>query len=77
MNVESKVGKSISLTILELVIRCCNPILRECEDEIHTLEIGTWESSGTPKTSKFDRMGQNTSHKGVFYIIEKLSKYRC
>jgi hypothetical protein len=59
------------------VIRCRNPILRECEDETHTFEIGTWESFGTPKTSKFDRMGQNTSHYGVFYIIEKLSKYRC
>ncbi len=37
------------------------PLLEECEDDIHTLEMGTWESSGTPKTSKFNYRGQNTS----------------
>jgi hypothetical protein len=37
----------------------------------------TWESSGTPKSSKFDCKGQNTSHWGVFNIIEKLLKCRC
>jgi len=58
-------------------IPCHNPTLRECEDETHTLEMGTWESSGTPKTSEFDCRGQNTSHWGVPYIIEKLSKCRC
>ncbi len=26
---------------------CCNPTLRECEDETHTPKMGTWESSGT------------------------------
>ncbi len=42
------------------------PLLEECEDDIHTLEMGTWESSGTPKSSgtleisKFDYRGQNT-----------------
>jgi len=25
---------------------CCNPTLRECDDEIHTPKVGTWESSG-------------------------------
>jgi len=54
-----------------------HPTLRECEDETHTLEIGTWESSGTPKTLEFDCRGQNTSHWGVLYIIGKLSKCRC
>jgi hypothetical protein len=39
--------------------------------------MGTWESSGTPETSKFDCRGQNTSPWGVFYIIGKLSKCRC
>jgi hypothetical protein len=34
--------------------KCCNPTLRECEDETHTLEMGTWESSGIPKSSEFD-----------------------
>jgi len=51
--------------------------LRECEDEIHTPEMGTWESSGIPKTSEFDCRGQNTLHWGIFYIIGKLSKSRC
>jgi hypothetical protein len=36
------------------------PLLEECEDDTHTLEMGTWESSGTPKTSEFDCKGQNT-----------------
>jgi hypothetical protein len=27
---------------------CYDPILRECEDETHIPELGTWESSGTP-----------------------------
>jgi len=42
-----------------------------------TLEIGTWKSSETPKTLEFNYRGQNTSHWGVFYIIEKLLKCRC
>jgi hypothetical protein len=58
-------------------IICCNPTLRECGDENHTPEMGTWEFSGTPESSEFDFKGQNTSHWGVFYIIEKLSKCRC
>ncbi len=56
---------------------CRNPTLRECEDETHTPEMGTWESTGTPKSSEFDCNGQNTSHLGVIYIIEKISKCRC
>jgi len=56
---------------------CRNPSLRECENETHTLEMGTWESSKTPKTLEFNCKGQNTSHWGVPYIIEKLSKFRC
>jgi hypothetical protein len=56
---------------------CHNPTLKECEDEAHTLEMGTWESSMTPETSKFDCKGQNTLHWNVLYIIRKLSKCRC
>jgi hypothetical protein len=56
---------------------CRNPILRKCEDETHTPEMGTWESFGIPETSEFDCRGQNTLHWGVLYIIEKLSKCRC
>jgi len=56
---------------------CHNPTLRECEDEIHTPEMGTWESSGIHKISEFNYRGQNTLHWSVLYIIEKLSKCRC
>jgi hypothetical protein len=56
---------------------CHNPTLRECEDETHTPEMGTWESSGTPESSEFDCKGQNTSHWGVLYIIKKLLKCEC
>jgi hypothetical protein len=59
------------------VVKCRNPTLRECEDEIPTPEMGTWESSGTPKSSEFNCKGQDNSHWGVFYIIGKLSKCRC
>jgi hypothetical protein len=56
---------------------CRNPTLRECEDETHTPEMGTWESFGTLETSEFHCKGQNTSHWGVLYIIRNLSKCRC
>jgi len=29
------------------------PLLEECEDDTHTLEMGTWESFGTQETSEF------------------------
>jgi hypothetical protein len=47
-------------------------LLEECEDDTHTPEMGTWESSKTPETSELDCKGQNTLHWGVIYIIEKL-----
>jgi len=31
--------------------RVATPLLEECEDDTHTLEMGTWESFETPKTS--------------------------
>jgi hypothetical protein len=37
------------------------PLLEECEDDTHTPKMGTWESSETPKTSKLNCKGQNTS----------------
>ncbi len=37
------------------------PLLEECEDDTHIPEMGTWESSGTLETSKFDCKGQDTS----------------
>jgi hypothetical protein len=33
------------------------PPLEECEDDTHTPGMGTWESSGSPKTSEFDCRG--------------------
>jgi hypothetical protein len=53
------------------------PLLEECEDDTHTLEMGTWESSETPKTLEFDFKGQNTSPWGVLHAIGKLLKSRC
>jgi len=47
--------------------------LRECEDETHTPEMGTWESSGTPETSEFNYRGQNTLH---WVFIISLERYR-
>jgi hypothetical protein len=61
----------------KLKTNCYNPTLRECEDETHTPEMRTWESSGTPESSQFDCKGQNTLHWNVLYIIGKLSKSRC
>ncbi len=53
------------------------PLLEECEDDTHTPEMGTWESSGTPETSEFDCKGQNTLPWGVLHFIQKLLKFRC
>jgi hypothetical protein len=46
---------------LLLSMNVATPLLKECEDDTHTPEMGTWESSGTPKTSEFNCKGQNTS----------------
>jgi hypothetical protein len=56
---------------------CCNPNLKECEGDTHIPKMGTWESSRTPKNSKFNCKGQNTLPWGVLYTIEKGLKYRC
>jgi hypothetical protein len=48
------------------------PFLEECEDDIHTPEMGIWESLRA-ETSEFDYRGQNILHWGVLYIIWKLS----
>jgi hypothetical protein len=50
--------------------RVSQPYLGEYKDDIHTPEMGTWESSGTPETLEFDCRGQNTSHL-VFFISLK------
>jgi hypothetical protein len=56
---------------------CRNPTLKECEDDIHTPEMRTWESSGTRKNSELDFRHQNTLPWGVFYTIRKVLKRRC
>jgi hypothetical protein len=53
------------------------PYFERVWGETHTFEMGTWESSGTSETSKFDCRGQNTLHRGGLYIIGKLWKCRC
>jgi hypothetical protein len=56
---------------------CRNPTLKECEDDTHTPEMGTWESFKTPKNSEFNCKGQNTFPWGVLYIVGKVLKHRC
>jgi hypothetical protein len=68
----SAVGETVGVSAVGRAVVVATPLLEECEDDTHTLEMGTWESSATPETSKLDCRGQNTSHRGVFYIIEKL-----
>ncbi len=60
-----------------LLFCVATPLSKECEDDTHTPEMWTWELSGIPKTSEFVCRGHNTLHEGVFYIIQKLSKFKC
>jgi hypothetical protein len=53
------------------------PFWGKCEDETHTLKSGNLESSGTPEILELDFKGQNTSHWGVIYTVEKVLKCRC
>jgi hypothetical protein len=39
------------------LITLLQPYLGECEDIFTLPKFGTWESSGTPETSKFDFKG--------------------
>jgi len=60
-----------------IAISVATPLLEECEDDIHTPRMGTWESSRTPKISEFDCKGQNTSPWSVLHVIGKLLKCKC
>jgi hypothetical protein len=53
------------------------PLLEECDDDTHTPEMGTRESSGIVKNFKFDFRSQNTSPWSVLHVIGKLLKCRC
>jgi hypothetical protein len=57
--------------------KCCNPTLKECEDDTHTPEMGTWESFETPENSELDCKGQNSSPWGVRYTVGNFLKCRC
>ncbi len=58
-------------------ITVATPLWKKCEVATHTPENGSLESSGTPEDSKDDCRGQNTSHWGVLYTIEKVLKCKC
>jgi hypothetical protein len=49
---------------------CCDPTLRECENETHTPEMGTWESSETPESSEFDYRVKNPHMEAFFISLE-------
>jgi hypothetical protein len=44
--------------ILMKSLNVATPFLKECEDDTHTLEMGTWESSEILETLEFDCRGQ-------------------
>jgi hypothetical protein len=53
------------------------PLWGKCEVATHTPENESLESFGTPKNSEDDGKGQNTSHWGVLYTVEKVLKFKC
>ncbi len=61
----------------QCIIVVANSLWAKCEDETHTPKSGNLESSGTPKNSKLDCKGQNTSHWDVLYTNGKVLKCRC
>jgi hypothetical protein len=67
-------NKSANLTPvqgLSTVLCVATPLWAKCEDETHTPKSGDLESSGTPKNSKLDCRGQNTSHWVFFISLER------
>jgi len=60
---------------LRLIV--ATPLWGSCEVATHTPENETWESLETPKNLEHDCRGQNTSHWGAIYIIEKVLKCKC
>jgi len=63
--------------LVSQILYVATPLWRKCEVATHTPENGTWKSSETPKNSKRNCRGQNTSHRSVLYIVEKVLKCRC
>jgi hypothetical protein len=63
--------------VSNLKTNVATPLLEECEDDTHIPEMGTWESSETPKTSEFNCKGQNTSPWSVLHFIVNLLNCKC
>jgi hypothetical protein len=55
---------------MKIYVVVATPLLEECEDDTHTLEMGTWESFGTPEISEFDFRGQIFCLKAFFMSLE-------
>jgi hypothetical protein len=53
----------------QVVSRIAPPLWAKCEGEAQTPKSGKLESFGTPKNSKLNCRGQNTSHWGVLGVI--------
>jgi len=49
---------------------CHNPTLKECEDETHTPEMGTWESSRTPESLEFNCRVKTPRIRAFFISLE-------
>jgi hypothetical protein len=48
-----------------------NPTLKECEDDTHTPEMGSWESFRTPKNSEFDCKVKTPHLEMLFIPLER------
>jgi hypothetical protein len=64
------------VNMLQMTSRCvvATPLWPSVRMKLTLLKLGTWSPSGFPKTQN---RGQNTSHWGVFDIIENFLKCRC
>ncbi len=54
IKIMGKINKEKKALVSYKWLYVITPLLEECEDDIYTPEMGTWESSMTPKTSEFD-----------------------
>jgi hypothetical protein len=63
----------MKLTLSKWDLGCCNPTLRECEDETHTPKMGLGSLLGFLKFQS-SILGVKTPHIGVFFI--SLESYR-
>jgi len=52
------------------MLHVATPFLEACEDDTHTPEMGTWESSKTPETLEFDFRGKTPRLDAFFMSLE-------